>query len=74
MLGLQPPPLPLPFSDATSGVAKATTKIATVRSEIHLFMRSILYGWSVESSAVSTRSRSKHLGQSVSQYAEPPSS
>jgi len=71
MLGLQPPPEP--FSEAIRGVAKATTKIATVRREIHLFMRSVLYGWSVESSAMSTRSRSNHLGQSVSQNAEPPS-
>jgi hypothetical protein len=60
MLGLQPPLLPEVC--ATTGVAKATTKIATVRREIHLFMRSILYGWSVESSAMSTRSHSNHLG------------
>ncbi len=50
MDGLQPPEL---WACATTGVAKATTKIA--------------------SSAMSTRSRSNHLGQSVSQIAEPPS-
>jgi len=70
MDGLQPPEL---WACATTGVAKATTKIAIVRRDIHLFMRSVLYGWSVESSAMSTRSRSNHLGQSVSQIAEPPS-
>jgi len=44
MFGLQPPPPePLPFSPATTGVAKATRKIAMVRRDIHLFMRSILY-------------------------------
>jgi hypothetical protein len=43
MLGLQPPELPFPFDSATTGVAKATRKIASVRNEIHLFMRSILY-------------------------------
>src|SRR5437867_6443730 len=41
ILGLQPPP-PEPFGPATTGVAKATTKIAIVRRDIHLFMRSIL--------------------------------
>jgi len=42
MFGLQPPPPELlPFS-ATTGVAKATRKIAIVRRDIHLFMRSIL--------------------------------
>jgi len=36
MLGLQPPAL---CACATTGVAKATTKIAIVRRDIHLFMR-----------------------------------
>jgi len=38
MLGLQPPPPEL-FGPATTGVARATRKIAIVRRDIHLFIR-----------------------------------
>src|SRR6266700_3595956 len=67
ILGLQPPP-PEPLDPATTGVANATRKIAIVRRDIHLFMRSILSRCPASSRTTSLciHSTCTHLSMSVS--------